>query len=80
MAKGYSIDVVITKVEINDAQARLKDIKDRTKNVRPVLKKAAERLERAWGENFTTLGMLSAKAMLKGGWAPLSPAYYAWKK
>ena len=80
MGKNYSIDVVITKVEINDAQARLKDMKDRTKNVRPVLKKAEERLERAWGENFTTLGLLSAKAMLKGGWAPLSPSYYAWKK
>jgi len=80
VGKNYSIDVVITKVEINDAQARLKDMKDRTKNVRPVLKKAEERLERAWGENFTTLGLLSAKAMLKGGWAPLSPSYYAWKK
>jgi len=80
MAKTYSVDVVITKVEINDANARLKDIKDRTRNVRPVLKRAAERLERAWGENFTTLGLLSARAMLKGGWAPLSPSYHAWKK
>jgi len=80
VGKNYSIDIVVTKVEINDAQARLKDMKDRTRNVRPVLKRAQERLERAWGENFTTLGLLSAKAMLKGGWAPLSPAYYAWKK
>lgn len=80
MGKGYSIDVVITKVDAEDAIDRLKDIKDRTKNVRPVLKKAADRLERAWGENFTTMGMLSAKAMLKGAWAPLSPSYYAWKK
>lgn len=80
MGKGYSIDVVVTKVDAEDAIDRLKDIKDRTKNVRPVLKKAAERLERAWGENFTTMGMLSAKAMLKGAWAPLSPSYYAWKK
>lgn len=80
MGKTYSIDVVITKVDAGQAKARLKDIKDRTRNVRPVLKKAQERLERAWGENFTTLGLLSAKAMLKGGWAPLSPSYYAWKK
>jgi len=80
MGKGYSIDVVITQADTHGAIARLKDIKDRTKNVRPVLKKAADKLERAWGENFTTLGLLSAKAMLKGGWAPLSPSYYAWKK
>ena len=80
MGKGYSIDVIVTKVDAEDAIERLQDIKDRTKNVRPVLKKMAEKLERTWGENFTTMGALSAKAMLKGAWAPLSPSYYAWKK
>jgi phage gpG-like protein len=80
VGKTYSIDVVITKVDAKQAKARLKDIKDRTRNVRPVLKKAAEDLERVWGDNFTTMGLLSAKAMLKGGWKPLSPSYYAWKK
>lgn len=80
MGKTYSIDVVISQSDTHGAIARLKDIKDRTRNVRPVLKKASDRLERAWGENFTTMGLLSAKAMLKGSWAPLSPSYYAWKK
>lgn len=78
--KTYSIDVVIAKVDASEAKERIQDIKDRTKNVRPVLKWAADKLERAWGENFTTMGMLSAKAMLSNAWAPLSPAYYSWKK
>lgn len=61
MGKNYSIDVVVTKVEINDAQARLKDMKDRTKNVRPVLKKAQEKLERAWGKTSPPSGCFPQK-------------------
>lgn len=80
MAKPYSIDIFISDVDSRSARNRLSNIKDRLQNLRPVLKKASDKLERAWGENFTTMGALSAKAMLKGGWAPLSPAYQKWKR
>lgn len=80
MGKTYKIDVFISDVDSRDARNRLSSMKDRLQNLRPVLKQASDKIERAWGENFTTMGALSAKAMLKGGWAPLSPAYQKWKR
>ena len=36
-------------------------------------------LERAYSKNFTTMGALSARAMLKGAWPPLDDDYESWK-
>lgn len=70
---------VKVNVRSDEAQDRLEGMLDRTKNMRPVLKWGSEKLERAFSENFTMMGLLSAKAMLKGAWEPLDPVYGAWK-
>lgn len=66
-------------VKSDEAQDRLEGMLDRTKDFGPVLRHAGEKLERAYSENFTTLGAMSAKAMLRGAWPPLDPQYAAWK-
>lgn len=70
------------KVQINGAEKAensLKDVKDRTKNIRPVLRWAKRKLERDFSANFNSFGSLSAKAMLGGAWPPLDLSYGAWK-
>jgi hypothetical protein len=67
------------RVKSEDTKDRLDGMRDRAHNMRPVLHWAGGHLERALGENFTTMGAMSARAMLKGGWAPLTPKYGAWK-
>lgn len=62
-----------------DAVDRLRNMRDRANNMRPVLHWAKNHLERAYSKNFTTMGALSAKAMLKGAWPPLDEEYAAWK-
>jgi hypothetical protein len=73
--------VYISDVDFNgaDAKDRLENMKDRAKNMRPVLNWAKNHLERAYSKNFTTMGSLSAKAMLKGSWPPLDEEYASWK-
>jgi phage gpG-like protein len=81
MARGPSyveVDIHVN-VRSDEAQDRLEGMLDRTKNMKPVLKWGVEKLERAFSENFTMMGLLSAKAMLKGAWEPLDPVYGAWK-
>lgn len=63
----------------DEGKDRLKDMKDRATNMRPVLHWAGKHLERAYSENFTTMGAMSAKAMLKGAWPPLDGEYASWK-
>lgn len=72
---------IVIQVEWDDkgAEGRLEDMMDRAKDFGPLLRWAGNKLERAFSENFTTLGLVSAKAMLSGAWPPLSPAYAAWK-
>jgi len=80
MAGGKYVDVIITvDVDNDEAQDRLQAMRDRAKNLKPVLRWAGEKLERAYSANFSTMGSFSARAMLKGAWPPLSPAYAAWK-
>lgn len=57
----------------NRAEARIKVIEARTKNLRPWLDKVAEAVAMAERLNFATHGSLV------GGWAPLSPEYGSWK-
>jgi hypothetical protein len=74
------VDVSITvKVDSKGVQDRIDGLHDRAHNMRPVLHWAGNHLERALGENFTTMGAMSAAAMLRGGWPPLTPRYGAWK-
>lgn len=80
MARVGGIDVIITvDVDNDEAQDRLQAMRDRSKNLKPVLRWAGERLERAYSANFSTMGSFSARAMLRGAWPPLDPAYAAWK-
>jgi len=67
------------KVDIDEAHDRLEAMKDRMKNFNPVFRWGASRLERAFSQNFTMMGALSAAAMVKGMWPPLDPAYAARK-
>lgn len=67
------------RVKSEDAKDRLENIQDRTQDLGPVLRWAKSHLERAYEENFLSQGAVSARAMMAGGWAPLSPAYGAWK-
>lgn len=71
--------VVRINVKSDEAQDRLEGMLDRMKDFGPVLRHAGEKLERAYSENFTTMGSMSAKAMLGGAWPPLDPQYAAWK-
>ena len=78
--KTHLVDIKVTiNVKSDEAQDRLEGMLDRMKDFGPVLRHAGEKLERAFSENFTTMGMMSAKAMLKGAWPPLDPQYAAWK-
>lgn len=80
MSKRVNVDVVVEiRVDEDAAKDRIQDMKDRAGNFRPVLKWAGETLERAYSENFTTMGLMSARAMLKGAWPPLNAGYGAWK-
>lgn len=63
----------------DDAKDRLDGMKDRAKDFGPVLNWAKNSLERAYSKNFTTMGALSARAMLRGAWAPLDGEYASWK-
>lgn len=62
-----------------DAVDRLRNMRDRANDMGPVLRWAGKTLERAYSKNFTTMGALSAKAMLKGAWPPLDEEYASWK-
>lgn len=79
MAKRNVWVTIDAKWHGDGAKDRLKDMKDRAQNMRPVLHWAGNHLERAYSKNFTTMGALSAKAMLKGAWPPLDEEYAAWK-
>lgn len=80
MAGGNVVGVIVTvDVDNDEAQDRLKAMRDRAKNLKPVLKWAGEKLERAYSSNFSTMGSFSARAMLRGAWPPLDPVYAAWK-
>lgn len=70
---------ITINVRSDEAEDRLDGMLDRTRDFGPVLRQAGEKLERAFSENFTTLGAMSAKAMLRGAWPPLDPQYAAWK-
>lgn len=77
MATTY-IDIKV-KVDLNNTKDRLDNMKDRMKNFNPVFRWGAKRLERAFSQNFTMMGAMSAAAMVKGMWPPLDPAYAAQK-
>lgn len=80
MARRVGVDVVVEiTVDEDAAKDRIQDMRDRAGNFRPVLKWAGEKLERAYSENFTTMGLMSARAMLKGAWPPLDAGYASWK-
>jgi len=80
MARGRVVDVIITvDVDNDEAQDRLQAMRKRSHNLKPVLKWAGEKLERAYSGNFSTMGSFSARAMLRGAWPPLDPAYAKWK-
>lgn len=76
-----NIYVYINDVEWKDkgAKDRLQNMKDRAQDFGPVLRWAGKTLERAYSKNFTTMGTMSARAMLSGAWPPLEPEYAAWK-
>lgn len=78
---GKEVFVYIKDVDFHgeDAKDRLENMKDRAKKMSPVLHWAKNYLERAYSKNFTTMGSLSAKAMLKGAWPPLDEEYASWK-
>jgi phage gpG-like protein len=78
MARQVTYSIVVN-VRSDEAFDRLEAMGDRVDNMRPVLKWGAEKLERAFSENFTMMGLMSARAMLKGAWEPLDPVYGAWK-
>lgn len=79
MARRNIVVVVDAEWDGDDAQDRLKNMKDRVKDMGPVLRWAGNHLERAYSKNFTTMGSMSAKAMLKGAWPPLDEEYASWK-
>jgi phage gpG-like protein len=79
MARTSRTPDVKILIEADAAKDRIQDIKDRAGNLKPVLKWAGEELERAYSANFTTMGLMSARAMLKGAWPPLNAGYAAWK-
>jgi phage gpG-like protein len=79
MARRSRTPDVKILIEADAAQDRIQDVKDRAGNLKPVLKWAGEELERAYSSNFTTMGLISARAMLKGAWPPLNAEYGAWK-
>jgi hypothetical protein len=70
---------VIIRIDIDEAKDRLDNMLDRMNDFSPILRHAGEKLERVYSENFTTMGAMSAKAMLRGAWPPLDPQYAAWK-
>lgn len=79
MAKRSIHIIIDVDFDGEDAKDRLENMKDRAKDFGPVLRWAGRTLERAYSENFTTLGLLSAQAMLRGAWPPLDAEYGAWK-
>jgi hypothetical protein len=58
-----------------DAVDRLRNMRDRASDMGPVLRWGRNYLEKAYSKNFTTMGSMSAKAMLKGAWPPLDDDY-----
>lgn len=56
------------------AEKRFKDMRDRSKDFRAVMRWAKRHLERMNRLNFTANGLPS------GGWDPLDPEYSMWKK
>ena len=72
-------NVLITVTDVDwqgkDAVDRLKNMKDRANDMGPVLRWGKDYLQRAYSKNFTTMGAMSAKAMLKGAWPPLDDDY-----
>jgi len=76
---GIVVYIGDTDFHGEDAKDRLGNMKDRAKSMRPVLNWAKGYLERAYSKNFTTMGALSARAMLKGAWPPLDDDYESCK-
>lgn len=61
------------KVDADETLERLEDIKEQTKDLRPVFRWAKSELEKTYAANIMASGLLA------GGWDPLSPSYAAWK-
>lgn len=72
MAKKFLI--VDIDIDISEAKDKLKDMEDRSKDLRPVWRYAKKELEVAFTANFLSGGNLTP-----GGWAPLDRGYAAWK-
>lgn len=66
--------VIFTVSGDEKAIARFEAMEFRLDNVMPVLEWAKKDLTQAWRTNFLSNGLLV------GGWAPLDPDYFAWKK
>ena len=79
MARRTVYVVVETEFDGARAKKRLRDMEDRASDFGPVLKWGVNKLERAYSTNFTTMGLMSARAMLGGAWPPLDTEYASWK-
>lgn len=79
MASGRSYVIVRVNIHGDEAMDRLEGIKDRMKDFGPVFRWAGKHLERIYSENFTTMGLMAGRAMLKDAWPPLDAEYGAWK-
>jgi len=66
-------------VKADEAMDRLEAMQDRMRDFGPVFKWAEKHLERIYSENFTTMGLMAAQAMLRNAWPPLDAEYGAWK-
>lgn len=79
MARKSTSVIVRVTVRADEAMDRIEGMNDRLKDFGPVFRWAQKHLERIYSENFTTMGLMSGRAMLKDAWPPLDPEYGAWK-
>jgi hypothetical protein len=80
VARRRSANVLVKViVHAEETIENLQDMQDRANDMRPVFAWGKRELERAYSNNFTSMGSESARAMLKGAWPPLDPQYASWK-
>lgn len=80
MARNRNANIVVrVTVHAEDTIEHLQEMEDRANNMRPVFAWGKRELERAYSNNFTSMGAESARAMLRGAWPPLDPQYASWK-
>ena len=60
-------------IDMNDTKERLRDMRKRARDLKPVFRWARRELREQYTENY------KEKGLMVGGWAPLDAEYSAWK-